>query len=533
MATPNEELLKAIDTLEAYAAMASRDVSRFEEVKEAIQLLFFSEYRKEKEVKDRTVKKELIKSVGLIKKYLPLIEKYSHGSPEEQNLAENFNQTIQRYNDAIKSESSEEDKIRLTIDISHRIAYQKAGSKESAKVQKIFEAKKQPLKSPSQLETDTLKMKAIRLIEDDPDFQEALLETLKDKDAVNSEEIETDGKMVTLMQTWSALPGEVHRIVGAFRREQERSIPVKDSFKVFLESKQTGHPFPAQHMGWALSHWLVPSSPLWIDSIPLLFPLLERKKKMAKSLLPKGDKNIKARALYRLKKEIFNDGRLEMLTYHQELAHAIALRAPGSDETTAHEIINAFYEALLREPFPFQILCQVYEEINNVFIDAPFESVEEKRLEGVNEGLFPLFDHEKEIFHSVWEKTTVEKTAFDKVKKRYLNFMGPLIGSGASLLLKLQLSEKVGARPPPLSDFELKLQAAALKHLIDFLDEMEEDVPLQDEHEPAALKLRMKMAIQSEIELFSAPTFEDIDPFLQEVTEEIVSYFHARYHAQE
>lgn len=521
MANPNEEILRALNHLEAYTEMASRNVSRFEEIKDRLQALFFSEYRKEKTRQNQSEQKELVRSVGLIKKYLPLIERYRHGSKKERRFAKKITDTIQRYNKIAS----------LPIDETHHIAYKKSGDKETALIESVFRAKTLPGKAPSQLEKDTLKMKAIRMIEDNPIFQESLLETLKLADVGDAEEIENDGKMVKLMQTWSELPGEVHRIVGSFRRESERSIPIKDSFKVFMESKQTGHPYPSQHTGWALSHWLVPTTALWIDNIPLLQPIALRKKLLATALLPGGERNLKARSLYRLKKRLFEEGRLEFLTFHQELSRAITAASSDDEDIEAFAIINHFFETLIQEPDPFTELSRVNEELNRIFIDIPFEAIEELRLNGTSQDIFQALDTEREATYRVWESSTPDKTLYDKAKKGYLNLTGRIMGNAAALLLKLHLSEKLGVKPPPLSDFEMKVQAAAFKHLLEFLDEMEEPSALEDPHEQAALKLRMKMEIQSEIELFTAASFEEIDPFLQELTEEAIGYFHERYYS--
>lgn len=530
MVTPNEELVKALNSLESFTDTSSKPISRFKEVKDLLQTLFFSKYRQEKRKQERTVKQELLKSVTLVKKYLPLIEKYAHGTPEETRFAETVNRTIHRYNQALKNGSNEKE---LAIDATHRVAYKKIESSGASKIQHLFFKKREPKTPPTQHELDTLKMKAIRMIESDPSFQEALIETLKDKESGNSEEIDEKGNQITLMQTWSALPGEVHRIIGAFKREAKHSIPIKDSFKVFLESKQTGHPYPAQHMGWALSHWLIPSSALWIDKIPLLLPIIERKKNLAKALLPQGDKNLKARNLYRVKKILFEEGRLEFLTFHQELANAIISSSPESDNATSYKIIKNFFKKLIMQPSPFSDLASVNEEMNLIFVEAPFEKIEEHRLAGYENDLFTTYDAERRLTFENWKTSTPAKTPFEKARLAYLELMGLLFGNSAALLLKLQLSEKISLKPLPLSDFELKMQACAYKHLLEFLDEMDEEADLNDPHEQAALKQRMKVEILSEIELFSSPTFEEIDPFLQELTEETVCYFHERFHSHE
>lgn len=535
MSSPNEELLRALEKLEEFTQNNLKERTRFEEIKDLLQTLFFTRYRIKKESKERYVHSELIRSVSTIKSYLPLIDQYRHGNPEEQKFAALVTRTIERYNEAILASPNEKKVEKLTIESGPRIAYQRLHSDQGHKIDmkkiySVFKMQKPPSRLPSQEEVDTLKMKAIRLIESESGFKEALIETFKDQESGSLQEIESDGKTVTLMQTWTELPGEVHRIVGAFKREARHSIPIKDSFKIFLESVQPGHPYPPQHMGWSLSHWLIPSSVLWIDQIPLFRPLLERKKKMAEALLPKGPKNLRARKLYRLKKIAFDESPNEYLTYHQELAHAIVRASPYGDEELFHKVINPYYEAIAKQQAPFDALCHTSEELTRVFIDLPFEKIEELRLKGEQAHLFEKYQAERERQKQLWVEQTIDDSPYDKVRKNYLLQMGPLFGEAAALLLQVQLSEKLNARPPPLSDFELKIQACAFKHLIDFLEELEDESDLDNVHEQTALKARMRMELQAEIELFSLPSFEQIDSLLQNLTEETISYFHARFH---
>lgn len=531
---PDDQLLKALGKLEEFTQENLREHTRFEEIKDLLQMLFFKEYRLKKEHEERRTQKELIHSVGVIKTYLPLIDKYRHGTAEEQKFADLITRTIERYNEAIFQSPFVKTMKSLTIEATPRVAYQRLHSDQEhkidmRKINTVFRAQKPAPSLLSQEEADTLKMKAIRLIESESGFKEALIETFREQDKGRSEVIDSDGKTVTLMQTWSELPGEVHRIVGAFKREARHSIPIKDSFKIFLESTQPGHPYPPQHMGWSLSHWLVPSSVLWIDQLPLLGPILERKKKMATALLPKGPKNLWARKLYRLKKIAFEENPNEYLTYQQELAHAIVQASPVEDGNFFHQVIKPFFGALEHDEAPFEALCRTNEELNRVFIDLPYEKIEELRLSGHQDNLFKLYQQERELQEKAWSEHFEEKTFFDVVKKNYLLRMGHLLGDAAMLLLQLQLSEKLRERPPLLSDFELKIQACAFKHLLDFLDELENESHLDNTSQKGAMKERMRLEIQSEIALFMAP-FEEIDRTLQELTEESISYFHARFH---
>lgn len=532
MSTPNDELLRALDRLEAFTLENEKVKSRFDEVKDLLQTLFFTEYRIAKESRQKLFKKELLKSVGVIKSYLPLIEKYRVGTPEEQKFAELVTRTIEKYNESILRFPSLEGQTLVKIEPSHRIAYKHISTSDNDKIEKIFHKKETFHAPPSQEEIDTLKMKAIRLLESDPTFKDTMLETFKEKQKGDFQGIENDDTTVTLMQSWSDLPGEIHKIVGAFKRESRHSIPIKDSFKVFLESVQPGHPYPPQHMGWALPHWLIPSSVIWIDEIPLLQPILERKKICAQALLPKGPKNQFARKLLRHKKWIFDENKKQYLALHQELALTIVKSSSMAEDKEIQQVIKDYFSALDKELAPFQTFCEMNEEMNRVFINEPFERIEEIRLNQPADQVYALYEEEREIAKTRFIEKSPEQTPYQKAKKEYLLAMGSLLGDAAFLLLKLQLSEKIHEKPPPLSDFELKIQACVFKHLLEFLDEIEEDVDIDDPHEKAALQLRIMSQFQSEIQLFATASFDETDPYLQELAEEIVSYYHARFHAQ-
>lgn len=501
MSSKDDELKKALDQLEAFKQASEKKSSRLEKVADLVQGFFSSDYKVKKEQALLQVKKELIQSIGVIKTYLPLIDKYREGSPEEQKLAEFALKTIEGYNQALTSENA------LKIEIHPAIQKFK-----NSKIDDLFKTKTQA--QSSQEERDTLRMKAIRLIENDSGIGEVGLHES------SISEVKKEGKTVTLVQTWSDLPGEVTRIVGAFRRESNHSIPIKDSFKLYLESIQPGHPYPPQHMGWSLSHWLVPSSVLWIDQIPLLKPIIERKKQTALDLLPKGKKNLKARKYYRFKKELFDSLKLEYLSFHQELAHSIIRSHPLTDDL-AHETISRFFEFVGEASNSFDLLSETNDKLNKLFIDYPYEAIEDLRLHR------EIKDLEKQYK----EKRALPELEDPEPIKNYLLMMGTLIGNAAENLLKMQLSEKLQIKPPELSDFDLKIQAASFKHLIEFLDELDLEIDLNNPHEKEAMISLMRNEIHSEIELFEAHDFDKIDPYLQELVDETVSYFHAQYHA--
>ena len=504
---PDEELKRALDNLDAFSDAASKKGTHFEKVSDLVQTLISSSYNKKKAEIKAQVKAELIKSIRFIKTYYPLIDRYKEGTPEQQRLAELALNTIEKYN---RSLIPTEDFSDLKIEEMAKVQTFKSGAIDDFfKGQKISEE----LLLPS--ERDTLKMKAIRLIENHGGRDLA-------QDLKNSElsKVEQEGNQIILMQTFSELPGEVTRIVGAFRRENVHSIPIKDSFKIYLESIQPGHPYPMQHMGFSLSHWIVPSTLLWIDQAPLLKPIIERKKQIALDLLPKGSKNSKARRLYRFKKNHFDERKLEYLSFHKELSHSLIKAHPLTDDSH-HEIVTRFFNHLETLENPSDILSQTHEMLNRQYIDMPFEKMEELRF---SLSLNDERSKREEILKSNYKNARVCAFDCDSPIKEYLELMGKIIGDSAEKLLTLQISEKVKIKPPVLSDFDLKIQAASIKHLLEFLDEMDSEI------EQDKLIEQMRAQIHSEIELFMSPTFEDIDPHLQELVDEIVSYYHAQFH---
>lgn len=505
---PDEEIKKALDNLEAFSEAAVKQGSHFEKVSDIVQTLFSSSYNKKKAEIKAQVKAELIKSIRFIKTYLPLIDRYKEGTPEQQKLAELALSTIEKYNRSLYPTGDFSD---LKIEETAKVQTFKSGAIDQFfKGQKITEEHLLPS------ERDTLKMKAIRLIENHAGSD--LAQDLKKQGELSK--MEEQGNLITLMQTFSELPGEVTRIVGAFRRENVHSIPIKDSFKIYLESIQPGHPYPMQHMGFSLSHWIVPSTLLWIDQAPLLKPIIERKKKAALDLLPKGSKNSKARRLYRFKKNHFDERKLEYLSFHKELSHSLIKAHPLTDDSH-HETVTNFFNYLETLENPSDVLSQTQEMLNRLYIDIPFEKMEELRF---TLSLDDERSKRESLLLETYKKARECTLDCSSPIREYLEVMGKIIGDSAEKLLTLQISEKVKIKPPVLSDFDLKIQAASIKHLLEFLDELDSEI------EQEKLIEQMRMQIHSEIELFLSPSFEEIDPKLQELVEEIVSYFHAQFH---
>jgi hypothetical protein len=512
---PNEELKKALDKIEAFSSEAEKPVTPLERAADLFQTLFSSSYKKAKAEKKASVQKELIKSIGYIKAHLALLDRLKEGTQEQKLLAENALKIIDQFNQSIEGELQ-----RLKIEVLPSVQKYKSG--------KIDEFAKEQFLSddivPS--ERDLLKMKAIRLVEKQTGNKEAGI----DLSSAPIAQVVRDEKSVTLIQTFSGLPGEVTRIVGDFRREQSHSIPIKDSFQVYLESIQHGHPYPMQHMGFSLSHWLVPTSVLWIDQIPLLKPIIERKVKTANDLLPNGSKNLKARRLFRYKKKLFESLKLEYLAFHKELAHTIVRAHPLTDDSY-HETVAQFYDFLSKEDHAFMLLSETHQTLNQIFIDTPYESIEEKRLLSDPELVQPERERRELTLKQLFLIKTPSPLHPSSIVDQYLQMMGKIIGDSATRLLTLQLSEKLKLKPAPLSDFDLKIQAASIKHLVEFLNELDLEFNLDNPKDNEAFIQRMRAEIHSEIELFQAPSFEDIDPTLQELVEEIVSYYHAQFHA--
>ncbi|MFN4175115.1 MAG: hypothetical protein ACK4HV_08450, partial [Parachlamydiaceae bacterium] len=271
---------------------------------------------------------------------------------------------------------------------------------------------------------------------------------------------------------------------------------------------------------FSLSNWIVPSTHLWIDQTPLLKPIIESKKKAAIDLLPKGAKNAKARRLYRFKKNHFDERKLEYLAFHKELSHSLIKAHPLTDDSH-HEIVTGYFNYLETLENPSDVLSKTHETLNRHFIDQPFEKIEELRFS------LSLDDDRvkrEEAIRAYYKKVRTSSIECASPIKEYLELMGKIIGDSAEKLLTLQISEKVKIKPPVLNDFDLKIQAASIKHLLEFLDELDNDI------EQEKLIEQMRAQIHSEIELFMSPSFEEIDPLLQELVEEIVSYYHAQFH---
>lgn len=530
-AGPREELLRALDKLEDFMGAESRELSLLERTVDILQGLLRPEYNAQKAMKKARVKKDLIKSISLIKSYLPLIDRYQKGTSDQRKIYETVFRTIERYNASLIGNALGAD---LKIDTTPTVSYQKISTSAQLdqKIESLYHARTITSNPQlSQFEVDTLKMKMIAF------ESKQGLDKLPLDESIASEtsQATVDDKTVTVFKTWNHLPGEVLGVIGNFRREKTRSIPI--ALDTFIESFQPGHPYPQQHMGWSLSHWLIPSAVLWIDQIPLFRPIFERKIKAGKALLPRGEKNPFARKMYQFKRQVFDENKAEYLHFHHELSAAIFKANPHYADLKKQDAITKFYETLSTHPHPFEELSQTNTLLNQVFIETPFEKVEEMWLIRFDPALAdPDKQKRQDALSQLYKKTRKKEIddfltkETDPIRCSYLMTMGELLGDSAESLLTLQLSEKIGIKPPMLSDFDLKIQACTFKHLIEFLDELDEEVDLDNPEEVHHLKEKMRMQIQSEIELFNSRTFDETDPFLQELVDEVVSYFHARFH---
>ena len=134
-------------------------------------------------------------------------------------------------------------------------------------------------------------------------------------------------QQVTLHTTISFLPGEEISIYGSFVRNMEkmRTAPLQDTFQLHCESHQSGFPHPLQTTGFNFGPKILPllalASPF--SQNRKLQTIFNEKQRLAKALLPKGELNGRAKALFSMKRMIIERNRDHFYLLLKQLMQAV------------------------------------------------------------------------------------------------------------------------------------------------------------------------------------------------------------------
>lgn len=598
---PTADLLAAIEKLKKFAEQRESSTSNLrikqkklslssnnplEKTIDSMRNFFFSPFSETESAKktDKTLQNEVLQAIDVLKSNYFLIQKLKEGTPEQQNLAASALSIVERYNQVILhsrkniptwshriarflygEEDVEENHMQplidfpqpviehneVTTDLNKKISHKLDCPISHAASVKISSFIKQS-EIVTANERDGFFMKGITLVRKNHENAfPSLVELMKTIRGTPIESViknspanplNADHKIVSLRQILNPFPGDKIELTGEFKRESHFSFPVPHSFRLFSKSVQTGFPHPSQHTGWALADQLIPAFPKKTELLLLLQPLLQKKNRIAKALLPKGEFRQKAKTLLKLKKQVFETSKEELLELHLRLNQAIIRSHSNSIPEKLANTVQLFFNGLQQRANAYDELAETQHILLERFIAHPFEKLKSDWIErSVPELLSPDPQIRYQAAFSVLEKEKIQrqqellahretlKTDFEIHAIDFILGMGEVFFAASALIILQHFSEIIHFAPPALGDFEQKVQLCAYMQLSGFLDHIE---MAEDLNTPALIKDQLIQEIQRDLEIFTAKSFDEIDNPLIYIVHELEAYFTSQYIAQ-
>lgn len=547
----------------------------------------FSDKVREMQIKKHAcVQNEIIGAIKVVtSNYLFIVDKLKNGNQAQKKLAASALAAINRYNEAIVQARKQPpkwskrivkflyDRIGISIDDqptrtvielpspilihnefskkiepSKKITQKFDSPSTAASTQKIsFFIKKQNeigVKISKQ-EEDAFRMKAIALLHSYGNPFPSLSDEQRAIRVTPIQAIAENSETVTLFQKYTTYPGETFEVQGSFKRARQSScssIPIPESFHLSSKSVQTGFPHPSQRAGWALADQLIPIMPQKLDRLLILQPIYQRKHEIAKALLPNGNLIAKAKELLKLKRLSFEEHKKENLEAHYRLNKAIVQAAITSNQTVpliVDHTIDRYFALLEQKPNAFDYLCETQQTLIESFIGQPYEKLKNDWLEHSHPELTHADSHmrcqaalnslEKEfqkVLEQVQEQHKQLTTEEELSTLDYILCMGQILSKPCQVIILQHFSEIIGFTAPTLKDFEKKIQLAVYKQLKEFLEEFDLiDINQTEDQNRNQLDLHLKKQVESDIAIFQAQSFEDIEHPAVEIIHELEQYY--------
>jgi hypothetical protein len=329
------------------------------------------------------------------------------------------------------------------------------------------------------------------------------------------------GSIASLRQTCIPLPGEKLHFSALFERganSEIRGVPIGD-ITYHLTSQQTGFPDPALICGFGFCEELMPRLPLRPEVAPSLELLLNRKHEVAFALLPQGALNQKAKQLYSLQKQLFDQDRSYFITKHRAIAERI-LRLFEADEADLRRI-KSYFQKLLQTAPDYDELSSLYRQLNEATIEAvatlensllsydammdkpSLAVVEESLIAGLNEEILPKIGDDTLL-------NTLQRT---------------LVKPTARFILQ-SASEKHHFPPPTLTQAELRLQSAIFYQQIHFFQQLEDPQTTLD---TAEILTASHSYFDTLLALLKGEKASTTGELALHLVEEVEGYYNSRY----
>lgn len=555
------KLQEAIRTLEAYSSRktASHQTSSIAKTIAQVRAIFAHRsdpkptQKKHQQLSPNShdMLRAVERAVELINRHRIVIQQLKKGTPAEQRLADEFTRTIDTYNESCNK------LIPEYVSTINRLA--KFFSKDQQiekKLPTIILPRKATVQChyPEQLATQDLPnppfaeqecvvpipkqsaelfhMKAIALLEryGIATNSEARV-SVKQSPIYTS--VEKHSSICTLRQTITLFPGQTITVIGASALDPKshaisRLFP--ETFRLSLESTQTGCPHPLQRAGWTMASQLLPEFPQRIDLLKEATPLFQGRTRAVIGLSPPGGMLKRAKEMISLKKRCFDQHAQELLNLHKQLAFSIA-----EDFISDKMHLEQFFNHLSTLSHPFQYLSHTSQMIRESFIAEPHQMLLDAIIKGKSTDFGSPFPHTRymaaktlldQAFETAKDKVRQQKigapSSAEKIRLDYVLCMGEILGQAAKQIILQYLSEDLVFQPPILTSFERKVQAAAYHHLGEFLLELS-----PPSHPPQSFNLAetykiLKTQVETDIAFFQ-------EEKKLTIPQELADYFQERY----
>ena len=468
-------------------------------------------HRAKAKEKEKALAGTLRESVDLIKIYSSALKHMQKGTTSDQALAKRLLHAVSTYNALVRQTRnpaksltgrlkrffftmagwkiddeliSSEIHVPETVEYSsgqpttllkHRVTIQKE-SRLTALVQNIHKLSEQEKIKPKKEELDAFRLKALTMLRNQKHLASTPLDELIyliQTTPIESEQVEGSHGYATtvlsLQQVICPFPGEEIELSGEFQRDSfhpELCFPIKDSFKLYTRSTQSGFPHALQHIGFSLHEKLLPAFLLRPKALPEIQNLLETNHKLSQELLHQTTTLATAKRQFFARKECFNKT-ATLMTLLQDvmlaLSNAAAIQNPAE--------ITQFFDLAKCQDRPFEYVCHIHNEVIQKAVADPFDALQEKWL----------FDNSPDIADPTFCKNILEKalqkgiatfSSNDPICLCYQNHLAHCLGPAAANLYLMQLSEHLGFHPPTPTLFEKMLLTSAFRQQSLFANEL-------------------------------------------------------------
>ena len=365
-----------------------------------------------------------------------------------------------------------------------------------------------PKNAPCMQEIELFHAKAHTLLKQEELSLSVIHEALKSLRGTPIETTLAANSIISLKQTISPFPGEEIELQGGFSRSAGISIPVKDKFHISSKAWQTGFPHPIQYIGIAFSEKLLPSYLLRPYLAPNVEKFLNKKREIAKKLLPIGSLNLKAKALLKVRKKVFSAHQSELIELQKKYLKVLF----ESAKMPLAALFDLFEVFEHKENF-FEEFSRLHAEASEQFITFPILALEQEWLLD-SAKIAANFDqiHAQEVSRRKLELEQQIQNATSDEEQKLLTYQltfGALLSAASLQIAKLIFSEQMSFSAPELNDFQKKILASLFNQAEAFHQELETMQP-----EDAAIEQKLYQSITklltNEIALFSSaccPTF--------------------------